>query len=1040
MFIPSLFRLRSLGRLDWLAQVPVAPAPVSPDTVAPEQASVLFTGPQFFIALISGILLAFAIQLLLTNFSVAAGMSYLGHSSNSSEDSKSSGLSIRKISIGFGLWTLISVAIALFFATYLAVKLSLVTSDGLGAIIGLVIWAAYFSLLLWVSSSTVGSLIGSMMNTATSGLQAILGAATAAIGSRAAKNQVVSTVEAAAAAVRQELGSAIDPVSLRESVEEYMQRLQLPQLDLSKIRQDFEGILNDPQIAELADQGQLKHIDRNTFIDLVSQRTDFSREEVTRLAQLLEGIWQQVVGRRSQPKPYDDLVTYLQGTQPGQIQVAELNAKLDRVLAERSHQGNDTAKAPGAIQQTFQLGMNTLVGLLAGRTDLSDFDLNAILTRLKTTSEQVTEQAKVATAQLQGKPATPYSPIRQDVEQYLRQTYPWEMTPAAIERDFREVLYDPKADPGAIADQLQQFNRTEFEQLLTERGVFTQTKIHAIVDQLEAIRRDVLTGARIAKEVETTADLHQRIDIYLNFTPKSLLLTSEEEIPGFRALLEDPNADYATLSERFATYTRSYLQQRLSQRDDLLPEDYEPILTGLETTRDRVLFESKSVNEQVSEKSKQVQARIADYLRNTGKPELNPDGIQRDLKLLLNEPELGLEAFRHRLGQMDRDTLVQLLNQRQDLSEAEINQVLNQIESSWQTFVSTPQIVVAKVKDQYDQTLTAIADYLRKTDRAELNPEGIRRDLKLLLDDPKVGISVLRQRLGQVDRETLVQLLSQRDDLSEAQVNQIIDETLFTLQRIIRAPRRLALRTKQTVLDFEQSVADYLRNTDKAELNPDGIKRDFSLLLESPKAGLQNLGDRIGQMDRTTLIALLAQREDMTTAEAEQVVAQMEAVRDQMLAKVDQVKQQIQAVIDRIFGRIRDYLNSLERPELNYDGIKRDLRTLFHDPEAGFDALRSRLGQFDRDTVIALLSSRPDISEADANRIVAQVESARDSVLRRADHIQTETQRRIEAIKVQAEKQLDETRQAAAIAAWWLFSTALISAGAAAGAGALSAS
>lgn len=1040
MFIPLFSELRSVTQLAWLAQVPVAPETVSPDVIPPERASVFFTGPQFFIALVSGILLAFAIQLLLTNFSVAAGMSYLGRSSGPSDDSSSGGLSIRKIGMGFGLWTLISVVLALFFATYLAVKLSLVTNDGLGAIIGLVIWAAYFSLLLWVSSSTVGSLIGSMMNTATSGLQAILGAATAAIGSRAAKNQVVSTVEAAAAAVRQELGSAIDPVSLRESVEEYVQRLQLPQLDLSKIRQDFEGILNDPQVAELADQGQLRHIDRKTFVDLVSQRTDFSREEVARLAQLLEGIWQQVVGRRSQPKAYDELVSYLQSTQPGQMQVAELNAKLDRVLAERSQSSADAAKSTSGIQQTIQSGMNTLIGLLAGRTDLSDFDLNAILTRVKTASEHVTEQAKVATAQIQGQPPEPYSPIRQDVENYLLQTYPWQMTPVAIAGDFRDVLYDPKADPGVVAQQLQQFNRAYFEERLASRGVFTQAKIHAIAEQLEAIRRDVLAGAQIAKEVETAADLNQRVEIYLNFTPKSLLLTSEAEVAGFRSLLEDPEADYSTLNERFATYNRSYLQQRLSRRNDISPEEYEPILTALETTRDRVLFESKSMDEQIRDKSKQAQMRIADYLRNTGKPELSPEGIQRDFKLLLNEPELGLEAFRSRLGRVDRDTLVQLLNQRQDLSEAEINQILDQIESNWQTFVSTPQIVAAKVKDQYNQTTTAIADYLRKTDRAELNPEGIRRDLKTLLDDPKVGISVLRQRLSQVDRETLVKLLSQRDDLTEAQVNQVIDETLGTIQGIIRAPRRLALRTKQTVLDFEQSVADYLRNTDKAELNPDGIKRDFSLLLESPKAGLQNLGDRIAQMDRSTLVALLAQREDMTEAEAEEVVANIEAVRNQMLAKVDQVKQQIQAIIDRIFGRIRDYLNSLERPELNYDGIKRDLRTLFHDPDAGFDALRSRLSQFDRDTVIAILSSRSDISEADANRIVSQVESARDSVLRRADHIQTETQRRLEAIKIQAEKQLDETRQAAAIAAWWLFSTALISAGAAAGAGALSAS
>jgi hypothetical protein len=142
------------------------------------------------------VLLAFGLQLLLTNLSVAAGISYLGHQSDSdSDDDKggSFGGTIRKISTGVGIWTLVTVTIALFLACLLAVKLSLLQSAGLGAIVGLVIWATYFSLLVWVSSTTVGSLVGSVVNAATSGFQAILGTAAAAIGGGAASRQVVAT-------------------------------------------------------------------------------------------------------------------------------------------------------------------------------------------------------------------------------------------------------------------------------------------------------------------------------------------------------------------------------------------------------------------------------------------------------------------------------------------------------------------------------------------------------------------------------------------------------------------------------------------------------------------------------------------------------------------------------------------------------------------------------------------------------------------------------------------------------------------------------
>jgi len=1029
--------------LSGFLQIAQAPVIVDQQAATPEAASVLFTGPQFFIALVSGILLAFAFQLVLTNLSVAAGISYLGRSSRGSDDHEDSdgGLSVRKISFGVGIWTLITVTLALFLACFLAVQLSLLTSANLGAIVGLVIWAAYFSLLIWISSTTVGSLIGSVVNAATSGFQAVLGTATAAIGGRVAKKQAVNTAEAVVSAVRNELGSGIDPSSIRRSIEDYIQRMSLPGFDFPRIRQDFETLLNDPEIQELAANDRLRHIDRQTFIDLVSKRTDFTRDEVNRLVDLLEGVWRQTLGQSSRRDRTAELIDYLQSTQPGQLQIDELNAKIDRIMAERSLQGTSGSKSDGSssgLQQTLQSGINTAIGLLVGRTDLNDINLAGILDRLKEAPTQITEQRDKLIGQFQGEQATTYNPIRTDVEQYLLNTYSWQMTPERVAKDFRDLLYDPAADPEAVADQLAQLDRRFFVEKLADRGVFTQTRIQQLADTLEAIRLEVMNTAYAAREREIALDLRERIGIYLTLTPREQLYVAQDGIlPAFQAILTDESADYNTLQTRLTAYDRDTLRQILWQRQDLSPEEAEAILNNLEATRDRVLFESQSFNDQTQQRLTQVQHQLQDYLRNTGKAELSPEGIQRDLQLLLNDPQSGLSSLRYRAAQFDRDTLVQLLSQREDINEAEANRIVDQVEANWNQFVNSPRILVDQAKQQYDQTLNSIADYLRRTNLEELNPDGIQRDLTTLLSDPKEGTLALRRRLSKVDRETLVRLLSQRQDLSADQVNRSIDQVQEAINRIVKAPRRLALRTQQRVMDFESSIEDYLRNTEKEELNPESIKRDLQLLTQSPKYGLQNLGDRLSRFDRSTLIALLSQRQDMTPEEAERIVTQIESVRDQILNQIRQIQYRIQATIDRIFARIRDYLNSLNRPELNYDNIKQDVRTLFDDPQAGFEALRQRLSQFDRGTLVALLSSRKDISEADANRIIDQVEGARTSVLQRAEQVQLEAQRRLEEVKYQAQHQMEETRKAAATAAWWLFLTALVSAAAAAGAGVL---
>ncbi|MFN6501768.1 MAG: MFS transporter [Nostoc sp. DedQUE01] len=1018
MFQSTEIMLGLYKPLLWVAQVPVDPSVITP------------SGPRFFVALISGVILAFAFQLVLTNLSVAAGISYLGRPSDSDSSGGevgSVGGTIRKVGTAVGIWTLVTVTIALLIACFLAVKLSLVILDPrLGAILGLVIWGAYFLLLVWVSSTTVGSLIGSVVNTATSGFQAIMGTATAALGAKAVNNQVVATAEAAAAAVRRELGSAIDPVSIRENIEDYLEKLRPPELDLSRIRSDFENLLNDPQIKAIAGTPDLRNIDRQKFIDLVSSRTDLSKRDVSRIADTLYKVWQQVV---SQQAPTQDrlgeLIDYLKSLPPGQTKTDELNAKLDRLVAEmRGSKESEQKAAPGPIQSTLQQGLSALTGIVLGRTDLSDLDVEKILGSLTTAKDKVTKQADKLGLPT---PSQPYSPIRADVENYLFNTYAWQLSPERIGQEFADVIYDQAADPGTIRRELEGLSRNDFVNILQQRGLLTQTQIQGIADRLETVRKEVLLTVTAQEEREIVQDLQRRVESYLLVTPKADL-TPEGIERDFKSLLQDPEADYETLVLRLAQVERTEMRQILLERSDIQLYEVDSILDELEKQRDRALIESKSLAEQAQYQAETLWLNVESYLRNTGKTELNPDAIRADLKRLLEDPQAGISAIRARLSRFDRDTLVQLLSQREDLTQDQVNQIINTVEESWHGIRHAPQALAHKAKEQYESVTTTIADYLRNTGKQELNPEGIQRDLNRLFENPQDGAIALRRRLSQVDRDTLVKLLSQRQDLSEQQVNEIIDSVQTSIRNIVRAPRRLATRTQQRVDTFKAYLEEYLRQSGKEELNPEGIKRDLQLLLHDPRVGVENFSDRLAHFDRSTIITLLKIREDITDEEAAQIADNIVSVRDQFVEQVRSIQRGIQDAIDGVFARIRNYLNSLDRPELNYDSIKRDVRIFFEDPQAGFEALRDRLSSFDRDTLVAIMSSREDISQEDANRIIDQIERARNTVLQRAERIQHEAQRRLEEVKHQAQRQAEETRKAAATAAWWLFATAVVSA------------
>ncbi|BAZ15696.1 hypothetical protein NIES4071_75680 [Calothrix sp. NIES-4071] len=1016
--------------------------------ITPEQASLMFSGPKFLVALFAGLLMAVAFQLLLTNFSVAIGIS-AGGGGGSDDDADTVGNQIRAVEAKVGAWALFTVSLALGSACYLAVKLSLIESALLGSIIGVVIWSAFFALITWLGSNAVGSLIGAIVSTANSGLKGLMGTASAAIGANVAKNQAVSTAEDIAAAVRRELTSGFDASSIKNTLQSSLSGLQLPNLNLNEIRGQFDKLLKDVDFESLGDSDLLKNVNRQTLVDLISSRTDFSKSDVNRIADQLEAAWQQATTRKT---PTDQVIGLLQSASPDDLKPENIGARLQELVAVGNGNGNSSSRG-GLVETAVGTSLSAVAGTILNKVDFSkvdidkvtnqlqeikgkvkDVDIDKITNQLKQLRDKATE--KVATAIPEAASAitnnTEDNTIKEDIEEYILYSLPWHFNRITIKDEFHEVIFDPNAAPSAIRRQIEGLDNSYFANLLKQRGDLSEARVKEISEQLESVRSYVFERVKNSEGEEESQSLSGRVENYLRSTGKEEL-TAEGIEKNFSNLIEDAQVNADELGKRFGNINRDTLVQVLASRQDLSEEEANNIVEKLEGVRDRVLNQAREIQSQVTTQAQELRQRVEDYLRNTNLEELNPEGIQRDFRTLLDDPQAGASALRGRLSQFDRETLVKLLSQRQDLSEERVNEILNNLESVRDNILQAPQ----KAKEQYDQAINTIIEYLRSTNLEELNPEGIQRDLQKLLNDPSEGAVALRERLSQFDRETLVVLLTQRGDLSAEQINQVIDSFQASVNNIIRAPQRLAKRATKRVADFEANLENYLRNTNKEELNPDAIKRDLALLLQDPRAGVGSLSDRISKIDRSTLVALLTQREDISEEEANRIVGQIESVRDSVVEQYKQIQQRVQSVLDNTFGQIRSYLNSLDRPELNYESIQQDFTQLFDDPQAGFDALRARLSQFDRNTLVAVLSSREDISEEQANQIVNRIESTRDSVLQRAELIQTETQKRLIQIKENAKKQARDTKKAVADAAWWLLGTAVTSLAVSAFAGAV---
>jgi len=287
---------------------------------------------------------------------------------------------------------------------------------------------------------------------------------------------------------------------------------------------------------------------------------------------------------------------------------------------------------------------------------------------------------------------------------------------------------------------------------------------------------------------------------------------------------------------------------------------------------------------------------------------------------------------------------------------------------------------------------------------ASLETEGgmTREKARTVATNVKSAISKIREEYGKSDKDTV--------------------------SKISDAAMRVAGKSPEEAESIREKIEDYLRNTQKDELDPEGIKRDLEKLLSSPREGLSALRERLSHFDRSTLQAILAQREDMTEEEAQKTADRVMSVLDTIRGKSQEASEQVRAARHGVEAKIRDYVNSFGRPELQYEGIKHDVQILFHDPKAGADALIRRLKAMDRDTLKAIIASRRDVSEEDAEHIVSQMERARDETIAKYEHMKDEVQHRIEDAKDRALREAEETRKAARNAAWWTFGSAVASA------------
>lgn len=207
--------------------------------------------------------------------------------------------------------------------------------------------------------------------------------------------------------------------------------------------------------------------------------------------------------------------------------------------------------------------------------------------------------------------------------------------------------------------------------------------------------------------------------------------------------------------------------------------------------------------------------KIEEYLAGTGKTELNPDGIKRDIdKLVSANPKEGMEAILARLSDIDRSTITSILAQRKDMNRDEANRVVEMVAGTVDSLKSRYQQTKASTQAASMQQKGAeeprLRQYLDSLDNPQLHYDSVKADLEFLLHDPKSGSMSLIDRLKSIDRHDLKQMVTQSGlNIKEEDIDRLVGKIEEAKDSVIDKTEQMRREVVARVQKAEEESIHY---------------------------------------------------------------------------------------------------------------------------------------------------------------------------------------------------------------------------------------
>ena len=430
-------------------------------------------GSNFVVALICGVIIAFAIQYLLTAISVAAGVSAIPnlkekyaeakahdreldarHGLTDDDDTSSVSANYEKttpvgvkVSAGIGLWNLVTTSIALFTGAALAMKLvpEFAETPGTSVTLALTIWGTFFMLLFWLESRFASTLVGGLISTATSGLRSAAESVKQLVTPSPA-SQVESVADATIDKLEASFGGTFDTDRIVGAIQDFGKRVESAgQTVGEKVESASQNVAD--KVDDVPSYDQLVS-DLRSIMNESSERgkNDSNPAKWTAIQSVIQSAIDS--GESS-------------GSEKGEAKSGQLKQLLSEFKAEYDRSGDAPSAGKAAVKRAA-----------SAKTDLSDEEIEAYVTK---------------------------------IEDALRTSSASDLGSGRLGEKLQSIVNGDGASVAKIAERLGSLDRDGIATLLADNTSLTKEKVDTYVDQ--ALSAVTMVRERLSASSSSDASL-----------------------------------------------------------------------------------------------------------------------------------------------------------------------------------------------------------------------------------------------------------------------------------------------------------------------------------------------------------------------------------------------------------------------------------------------------------------------------------------------------------------------------------------------------